>query len=168
MSKTGPFAEPIAKEVLQKVSEVARRIEIQEIRLVEALVSMNGVPSPATAEFSAEHKVESAERDGETLTVRLGLKLSVKSPDEGSSEVVLFGAIYRLVYSSASMSEMPEEGVSHFANTNSVHNAWPYWREYVQSMAGRMGLPLLTLPLLKMQPPPKVETKPHSDSAQNS
>lgn len=35
-----------------------------------------------------------------------------------------------------------------FANFNATFNAWPYWREFVQSMAGRMGLSGVVVPVL--------------------
>ncbi|MCL5669760.1 MAG: hypothetical protein M1423_00425 [Acidobacteria bacterium] len=39
-----------------------------------------------------------------------------------------------------------------FAGTNAIFNAWPYWREFVQSMTARAGLPPLTLPLFRILP----------------
>jgi hypothetical protein len=35
---------------------------------------------------------------------------------------------------------------------NPIFNAWPYWREFVQSMSTRMGYPALTVPLLEIVP----------------
>jgi len=66
-----------------------------------------------------------------------------------SSEPSLFElrATYRLVYS---VSQKPAASDARaFANVNAVFNAWPYWREAVQSFAARMGLPAPTVPLLK-------------------
>ena len=163
MNAIGPFDEPISKEILKKVSEVIPKIEIGDIRLAEASAVMNGNPAPATAELFAEHQIQSAEVDGDLLVVRVRFGLKIKAPGDNQPELVSFAAIFRLVYSSAQMKELPTESVSQFANTNSVHNAWPYWREFVQNMIARMGLPILTLPLLKLLPPPKVKTKVATD-----
>jgi hypothetical protein len=35
---------------------------------------------------------------------------------------------------------------------NPIFSAWPYWREFVQSMSTRMGYPALTVPLLEIVP----------------
>ena len=43
-----------------------------------------------------------------------------------------------------------------------ISNAWPYWREFVQSMSTRMGFPALTVPLLEIVPK-KPEEKPKDD-----
>lgn len=36
--------------------------------------------------------------------------------------------------------------VQAFAEFNATFNAWPYWREFVQSMSGRIGLPSVVIP----------------------
>jgi len=44
----------------------------------------------------------------------------------------------------------PEPGtVENFARHNGLFNVWSFFREYLQSMTSRMGLPPATLPLLK-------------------
>ena len=40
----------------------------------------------------------------------------------------------------------------YFFKINPVSNAWPYWREFVQSMSTRMGFPALTVPMLEIVP----------------
>lgn len=45
--------------------------------------------------------------------------------------------------------EISEKFVEIFAKVNLHMNTWPYFREFVQNMLQRMGLPLLTLPFLK-------------------
>jgi len=47
---------------------------------------------------------------------------------------------------------------------NPISTAWPYWREFVQSMSTRMGYPALTVPMLeivlKKTPTKKVKSQP--------
>jgi hypothetical protein len=40
----------------------------------------------------------------------------------------------------------------YFNQINPITTAWPYWREFVQSMSTRMGFPALTVPLLEIVP----------------
>jgi|GEM_PF-1005178 hypothetical protein len=42
------------------------------------------------------------------------------------------------------------EDLEYAINIIPVSNAWPYWREFVQSMSARMGFPALTVPLLEI------------------
>jgi hypothetical protein len=39
---------------------------------------------------------------------------------------------------------------TYFYKINPVSTAWPYWREFVQSMSTRMGYPALTVPMLEI------------------
>ena len=54
-------------------------------------------------------------------------------PDDGSPETLLAYA-------------------QHLMTVNPISHAWPYWREFVQSMSSRMGFPALTVPLLEIVP----------------
>ncbi len=53
------------------------------------------------------------------------------------------------------------ENLEYAINIIPISNAWPYWREFVQSMSTRMGFPALTVPLLEIVPKKPVgkETK---------
>jgi preprotein translocase subunit SecB len=55
-----------------------------------------------------------------------------------------------------SLEGLTEAHLDAFAKTNAVFNAWPYWREFVQSTTVRMGLPPLVTPVFRFptQPPP--------------
>jgi hypothetical protein len=45
-----------------------------------------------------------------------------------------------------------ETTIEYMMTINPISNAWPYWREFVQSMSSRMGFPALTVPLLEIVP----------------
>jgi len=45
---------------------------------------------------------------------------------------------------------------------NPISTAWPYWREFVQSMSTRMGFPALTVPLLEITAKKAVEKEAKS------
>ena len=55
---------------------------------------------------------------------------------------------FLLDYRISAFEEISDEQVAAFGKMNGIYNAWPYWREYVQSMTARMGFPALTLPVL--------------------
>ncbi len=48
-----------------------------------------------------------------------------------------------------SKSEITEDFLEIFSQVNLPLNTWPYFREFIQNMLQRMGLPPLTLPFLK-------------------
>jgi hypothetical protein len=51
-----------------------------------------------------------------------------------------------LTYDSPKAAEFSSEHLSAFAQGNGIYNAWPYWREFLQSSTVRMGLPPFILP----------------------
>ena len=37
-----------------------------------------------------------------------------------------------------------------FAKSNAGYHVWPYWREYIQSICARAGLPVVTIPMYQI------------------
>jgi hypothetical protein len=68
------------------------------------------------------------------------------------NEVASIKAEYVLMYALTDKIKLSKEELKIFCDINSVYNAWPYWREFVQSSVDRMGLPTITMPLLKFRP----------------
>lgn len=68
---------------------------------------------------------------------------------ESSSKVdavkTIFETICRFNVDFSASEELSDESLSSFAK-NAVHNAWPYWREYIQSTCARAGLPNIEVP----------------------
>lgn len=86
------------------------------------------------------------------------VNFSVKGLDENSKnreEIVTMECVYMLRYSLGNRKDLTSEDIETFCNMNSIYNAWPYWREFVQNMTNRMEIPTLTLPLLKFRPTPQ-------------
>ncbi|MFC1676573.1 hypothetical protein ACFL3G_05875 [Planctomycetota bacterium] len=65
--------------------------------------------------------------------------------NEDWKEIARIGADFILAYKADSLDGLTEDNYLQFAKYNGVFNAWPYWREFVNSMAARLNLPPLTL-----------------------
>jgi hypothetical protein len=46
-----------------------------------------------------------------------------------------------------------------FAKVNGVFNAWPYFREFLQSTSQKMDLPVILLPVYRVPQPPRPEVE---------
>lgn len=55
---------------------------------------------------------------------------------------------------------LSKEALTEFGRKNVPYNVWPYWREIVHAVAGRMGLPRIVLPLYSI---PVVSIKQEPD-----
>jgi hypothetical protein len=65
---------------------------------------------------------------------------NVRRADEDPEHQLSIKASFVLFYKVDSFDGLNEEHLGAFAATNGVFNAWPYWREFVQSTCARMGL----------------------------
>lgn len=54
--------------------------------------------------------------------------------------------------------ELDKDGALEFAVHNTPYHVWPYWREYLQQLAGRANLPVPTLAFYQVPPSQKIET----------
>jgi hypothetical protein len=61
--------------------------------------------------------------------------------DDDSPDTLIVGA---------ESAETTLSALKYLLTINPISNAWPYWREFVQSMSARMGFPALTVPLLEI------------------
>lgn len=75
--------------------------------------------------------------------------LAVREDDAGSPGLAIRAA-FALDYELPPAAGFEESRLRAFAMTNGVYNAWPYWREYVQSTTTRMGLPPIIVPVFRL------------------
>jgi hypothetical protein len=84
-----------------------------------------------------------------------------------SKEALKISATLILLYSIAKPEVLNPERLKLFGELNGAYNAWPYWREFVQSTGARMGLPQLIVPTFRVGrgisknavTPPRVQEK---------
>ncbi len=148
---------PVGEPDLSLVAAVARVVEIAEVRLVyleakrpEAAEAGSGAQSPLSIEqnFRADAKAE--ER---ALRVLAHFDLVLRGGEGASKkaqELVRLKAGFLLRYHLPAKHALSPAHLEAFAQVNGAYNAWPYWRELVQSTFARMGLPPVTIPVFKV------------------
>lgn len=71
-------------------------------------------------------------------------------PDPENPPEVDIEAMFELTYSLQETDGISERDLEHFAFLNATFNAWPYWRELVQSLTVKAGLPPLVVPVFRV------------------
>ena len=141
MSKT-------ADELKRLIAEV----EIEGVRLVEANVETK-VRSPAdtgAVDLLVNRTAEIGERqDNGTFFVVAKIGAQLVSEQAKEEPLVSIETSFELQYRLPEGFRVEPQTLTTFAETNGIYNAWPYWREFVQSTLARMGLPPVVLPLLR-------------------
>lgn len=144
---------PRATTNLQLAGIVARHVQIQSINLVSATLTSNVDPRAPIEdiELSQMHRASYEVKTGE-VEVSTEFRFSGHE-QESEKEIIDLTGSYKLIYSLDTEDELPELAFEHFAKLNGPYNAWPYWRELVQTVAGRVGLGAIVLPVYR----PKME-----------
>ena len=141
----------------------------------------DGDPKPEFAVLGTAGKL-AADSSGLVANVDLGFRLTA-SPEPGqdipnelvhkeTGRVVLayVKASFAITYTLRDGPALTDADVQEFCSVNAVHNAWPFWREFITSALARSGLHGVPVPPFMIQggsAPPFVtaRTKPQSTQA---
>jgi hypothetical protein len=92
-----------------------------------------------------------ANRNRSKVTLNFRVELREGATADKATLVAAVAASFVLNYREHQPGTVTNSALSEFANSNAVHNAWPYWRECAQAAFGRMGISGVVLPLFKLQ-----------------
>jgi hypothetical protein len=144
------------------VAKVAQRIRLNDVRLRWSQLGVYGSDDPADPEWGSkaflsfdsrpvfDEKEPPEPQDGLLVQCLFQLRYfseldankAVSAPEfeEDNPPDVAIEAIFDLTYDVEDWSDISSSDVEQFALANGTHNAWPYWREYAQTTAARLGL----------------------------
>lgn len=143
------------KDLLHELSGAARLESIEVLSLSCERERRLPRSSPIELEQSVDASMIEQTKGG-ILEVAVSMDLVGRVRRKGKSkdrvrDVMEVKALFLLRYSIASDRQFASEVLEAFAGLNAPLHCWPYWRELVHSMASRMGLPGLIIPLLAVK-----------------
>ncbi|MEW5931145.1 MAG: hypothetical protein AB1941_27080 [Gemmatimonadota bacterium] len=155
---------------ISRAGLIARQVELELVTLHNANVtsSVDALDTPAELALRQEYRAwyERRQKNPEHLFVYVDFRFAASDAagEEPSNGALDLSATYLLAYRLVNPDEQPEDALQFFAELNGVYNAWPYWRELVQTVSGRVGLSAIVVPVFR--PPSKpVEEKPADEPA---
>lgn len=144
-------------DLLRKASRLAARVEMRDVRMVRNASDTFGLPQPGLP-LSYNHDVNpSVQIDEEqgVLVVEIAYKLTIAQEiEEESTLVAEISATMASLYEVALRpgdEPFSEDEVLAFGQTTGALGLYPYWREFVYSMTGRLALPALTLGVFQVE-----------------
>lgn len=141
---------PSANKMLDLASPVSDRVQIRHIVLGESQVrrraSCAGPPSDLSLNVNV--RTESKEQE-QIIQVFPRFALIGRDGHDDAEEMLRVEAMFVAVYHVPDFVGIGQENIDAFGQMNGIYNVWPYWREFVQSMTVRMGLPPLTVPVFQ-------------------
>jgi hypothetical protein len=122
---------------------------------------------PAGLELSQQYRgrYELPSEREDHVYVYVDFKFAANDQGQEFGDLFTLNATYLLVYKLLSASERPADALQYFAELNGTYNVWPYWRELVQTVAGRIGLGSVIVPVFH---PPIKEIGPASNERDNN
>lgn len=147
---------------------VIAAVEIQHIRLMESKCKTSvRVPE---GNMHIDHNVTSRVKDHRpdgTFVVETAIESRVTKDEAPRKAIIAIAATFELTYKLPKKLSVSSGELKVFANTNAVFNAWPYFREFIQSMFVRMTLPPPILRVYRMPSGPKPSRPKNGNSRQD-
>jgi hypothetical protein len=140
---------------LGMVGQITPHVEIVDVRLVQTTGRIWPDWDPTShpkIQLNITHKSRCKQKDT-TLLAEVDFRLSGSVADDPAKKVVSLSAVLELTYKLSKEVDLTPRQLNAFGNLNVLYNAWPYWREFVQDMAARMGLPRLVVPVFRIARP---------------
>lgn len=142
------------KTNLDLANTIARQVEFRSINLKEATVTSNVDPYADLAiemvysqEYRAYYNIPVERADNLNVVVELRLRAA---PPDSDLETVSLNAGFLLTYNLPNPASRDVAALKAFAELNGPYHAWPYWRELVNTVTGRIGLSPFLIPVLKL------------------
>lgn len=151
----------VSSRLVPIAGRVASRSELQNIVLVDGRATLSPAFVTEGCHFSSEglsvqvqqHAGKVWIRDRNILCTLIRFVFTAKEKNaKNKSPLVNISATILAEYQLAEGFAPSVQEQKAFLAANAVFNCWPYWREFVQSTAGRMNLPPLTLPFFRVRP----------------
>lgn len=127
--------------------EFIKGLTLHDIRLSEGHVHSQRADVDASSHSLRIHEDAHFTPTSSGFEVRHRYKLELEEEDTEKPCCGHIEAVFVLRFNSAV--PISEDIFYIFRRMNLNMNTWPYWREYVQSSAARLGWPTITLPLVK-------------------
>lgn len=141
----------------QLIREATDSLKLRDIWLYSNRLERNNKPRnlPDNLELVRQDKLgvkfdKEIQKEGQTeiellrVFVEPGIRVVVEH-EEKEHILLTLEAEYLVVYEITG--EIQEEALKAFADYNAVHNAWPFWRQFVFDAVLRSKLPHLDVPL---------------------
>ena len=145
---------------LQSAVKVSGRVELKTVKLLECSCKKIANCPTGNQAFNTE-KNSTFQIGKEQNLIEVFIKFALKAFSEGAEQkkenaYLEIEATFLLLYHIQNIEGLDDNAFRSFAEFNGTYNAWPYWREFVQSITSRMQLPPLTIPVFRIvSPPPK-------------
>ncbi len=140
----------------QKISAVTKTLKLLDIALHDSkyqfspeLLTKDLPDSQMMKRLVSYQFISPSKEAGEVLLVKIDLGVRLcRDEDQNEESNILVEIEAGFVASYSITNKIDEDSYKLFAEFNSVHNVWPFWRQHVYDIVQRGRLPVIDIPLL--------------------
>ena len=142
---------------LALAAPVSERVEIRHVRLIKCECHQTPLALKGNLQLQLSHDVHvEVNRARKQILVFPTFRASARpEAPKGNECAFRVEAQFLLAYTAENLTGLKRPNYKEFGLLNGVYNAWPYWREFLQSTFTRMGLPSFTIPVFRIAPTAK-------------
>jgi len=141
--KDGDVSSPLDESIATKL---AKHVRLQDIRFLEIHAQHLTAATRAQLSFEAMFVEATWTIHGADVMVAFPFRIVIRTLDaEGTADLAELRALIRVQYVAENVDI---EELRHFVGICGYMHAWPYLRSEIQSLTTKIGLPVLTLPLV--------------------
>lgn len=140
----------------EEYKRILDKIELSEIVVghCKVIAKRGKLKGEIRIDLTANSKLVKDKRSHNVANIFHRYELRLK-PEKAKTHAVSISIEYILSFSNAE--GVTEEFFEIYRENSLVLNTWPYFREFVANMCYRIGIPLLTIPLFKVQSSNKID-----------
>lgn len=141
---------------VEKISKIVAAVQLENVRFTEAKAKTT-IRSPEDISGHAHFLIQTSAKVSQHLKkenvffVLAEIDARLESSESEKEPLATVKAGLELQYKLPKELKVTQKELAIFAGINGIYNAWPYWREFVQSIFLRMGLPPLVLPVYRLK-----------------
>jgi hypothetical protein len=139
-----------------ELAAVIGRVQLVDVRLVSADVRtlVRDARVVPDANLAMRHATKVIGRSDGGFLVLAAMDANVVSGQAkaDADPPIRMQVAFALQYELPDAASVSDAVLAEFARVNGAFNAWPYWREYIQTTAARMNLPPVVLPVFRVAP----------------
>ena len=142
-----------AIEKLELLNVLVDALEFKRNKEIEIFEYPKNIQQQNLLSINSEVIDFKAAKDGDFSILRVYVTTGVRAVDDvekSDDDIKVFFTIeatHSVDYSLKS--ELTDEEITEFSKFNSVHNVWPFWRQYVFQVVSSAGLPNINVPLMR-------------------
>jgi len=141
-----------AAEKLELINILVSKLKFNKDENIELFEYPQHIQQQSILSTNCE-KIDYKNKDGDFSKLRVYVTTGIRAVDDvkkSVDEIKIFFTIeatHSVDY--LLKGELTKDEIYEFSNFNTVHNVWPFWRQYVFQVVNSAGLPKVNIPLMR-------------------